>query len=208
MLHALFGMPKARKVWLLRNGPPNGPAGFLVSATRHGVTGTKRRPRFAPCWLKVAVTVCVAFMVTEQVSVPEHAPPQPAKVEPPAGVAVSVTTVPLLKLAKQVAPQLMEPTLLVTTPAPVPCLVIDSAKVWACCVKVAVTVCAAFIVTEQVRVPEQAPPHPVKIEPPAGVAVSVTTVPLLKLAKQVAPQLMKPSLRDTVPAPGPWLGFE
>ena len=49
------------------------------------------------CTLKVAVTDVAAFMVTEHVPVPEHPPPlQPAKVEPPAGAAVSVTDVPLL----------------------------------------------------------------------------------------------------------------
>ena len=47
--------------------------------------------------LKDAVTVTDAFNVTEQVPVPEHPPPlQPAKVLPAAGVAVNVTTVPLL----------------------------------------------------------------------------------------------------------------
>ena len=36
-----------------------------------------------------------AVMATLQVPVPEQAPLQPAKVEPPAGEAVSVTLVPL-----------------------------------------------------------------------------------------------------------------
>jgi hypothetical protein len=44
-------------------------------------------------------------------------------------------------------------------------------------VKVAVTDRAAFIVTVQVPVPEQAPLQPVKFVPVAGVAVSVTRVP-------------------------------
>ena len=43
------------------------------------------------------MTDVAAFMVTAQVPVPEQPPPlQPANVEPPAGAAVSVTTVPLL----------------------------------------------------------------------------------------------------------------
>jgi len=51
-----------------------------------------------------------------------------------------------------------------------------SAKV--CGVKVAVTVAAAVSVTVHEPVPEQPPLQPVKIEPVAGVAVSVTAVPL------------------------------
>jgi len=49
------------------------------------------------CTSKAAVTEVAALIVTEQVPVPEQPPPlQPAKVEPPAGAAVSVTDVPLL----------------------------------------------------------------------------------------------------------------
>jgi hypothetical protein len=46
--------------------------------------------------LNVAVTVTAAVTVTVQEPVPEQLPPlQPVKVEPVAGVAVSVTAVPL-----------------------------------------------------------------------------------------------------------------
>jgi len=69
----------------------------------------------------VAVTVVAAETVTAQVPVPEHPPPlQPLKVEPAAGVAVRVTAVPLVKLAEQVAPQLIPAGALVTVPLPVP----------------------------------------------------------------------------------------
>src|SRR5439155_402179 len=83
-------------------------------------------------------------------------------VEPAAGAAVSVTAVPLAKLAEQVAPQVMPAGLLVTVPAPAPALETVSVKV--CRVKVAVTVVAAESVTVQAPVPEHPPPlQPLKV---------------------------------------------
>lgn len=49
---------------------------------------------FVPEVLNVAVTFCPAFIATVQVPVPLHDPPQPAKLEPEAAEAVSVTLVP------------------------------------------------------------------------------------------------------------------
>ena len=75
------------------------------------------------------------------------------------------------------APQEMPTGALVTVPLPVPALLTVSAKVWA--VKVAATERAALMVTEQeVAVPVHAPLQPLKVEPAAGVAVSVTAMPL------------------------------
>src|SRR5262245_61282716 len=68
--------------------------------------------------LKVAVTARAAVIDTEQVEVPEHAPLQPANVEPLAAAAVRVTDAPLAKLALQVAPQLMAAGDEVTVPDP------------------------------------------------------------------------------------------
>src|SRR5947199_7739100 len=155
------------------------------------------------CRVKVAVTVVAALRVTVQAPGPEQPPPvQPLKVEPPAGAAVSVTAVPLAKLAAQVAPQVMPAGLLVTVPAPVPALETVSVKV--CRVKVAVTVVAPESVTVQGPVPAQPPPlQPPKVEPAAGAAVSVTAVPLVKLAAQVAPQSMPAGELVTVPLPVP-----
>src|SRR5207247_4372930 len=151
---------------------------------------------------KVAVTVVAAMRVTVQVPVPEHPPPlQPVKVEPAAGVALRVITVPLAKLAVHVAPQLIPAGALVTVPLPVTDGVTVRVKV--CSVKVAVTVVPAESVTTQVPVPEQPPPlQPAKGEPAAGVAVSVTAVPLAKLAVHVAPQVIPAGALVSVPAPG------
>src|SRR5438445_771771 len=152
--------------------------------------------------VNVAVTVVAALRVTVQAPGPEQPPPvQPLKVEPAAGAAVSVTAVPLVKLAAQVAPQVMPAGALVTAPLPVPALLTVSVKVG---VKVAVTVVAAEMVTVQVPVPEQPPPvQPAKVEPAAGAAVSVTVVPLAKLAAQVALQSMPAGELVTVPLPVP-----
>jgi len=80
--------------------------------------------------VKVAVTVVAAETVTTHDPVPEHPLPlQPVKVEPAAGAAVSVTAVPLAKLAEQAAPQVIPAGLLVTVPVPVPALETVRAKV-------------------------------------------------------------------------------
>jgi hypothetical protein len=55
-------------------------------------------------------------MVTVQGPAPVQAPPQPAKVDPPAGLAVSVTELAVGKAAVQVFPQLMPLGALVTVP--------------------------------------------------------------------------------------------
>jgi hypothetical protein len=69
---------------------------------------------------------------------------------------------------------------------------------------VAVTDCVEFIVAEQVvAAPLQAPLHPENVEPPAGVAVSVTTVPEVRVTLQVVPHEMPPLDEVIVPPPGP-----
>lgn len=200
-MQALLGIVNPREVCPPKNGPPKGPFVSRVSAMRHGVAGTKLRPG-GPIWANVANIVRAEFMVTVHVCVPVQAPLHPVNVDPDAGTVVSVTVLPLVKFAEHVTPQLMDPSLLVTVPPPVPCLLTVRTNV---CVKIADTVCAEFMVTVHACMPEQAPLHPAKTDPGAGSAVSVTVVPLLKFAVHVTPQLMDPSLLVTVPFPAPCL---
>ena len=78
-------------------------------------------------------------------------------------------------------------------------------RVKVCRVKLAVTERSPVTVRVHGPVPEQAPDHPEKAEPTAGVAVRVTEVPVVKLAEQVLPQLMSEGELVTVPAPLPAL---
>ena len=73
-------------------------------------------------FVNCAVTLRAWLIVTVQVPVPEQpAPDQPANVEPSLpGVAVNVTTVPLVYPNEQAGGQLMPLGLLVTVPLPVP----------------------------------------------------------------------------------------
>jgi hypothetical protein len=74
-----------------------------------------------PTQSNVAVISTGAFMVTVQVPVPEHPPPdQPAKTEPENGWAVRVTSVPSGKDDEQLGPQCIPAGGLVTSPDPVP----------------------------------------------------------------------------------------
>jgi hypothetical protein len=74
--------------------------------------------------LNVAVTDTAPFTGTIQVLVPLQPPPdQPANIDPLEGVAVRVTWMPEVKLASQVAPQLIPVGLEVTVPVPLPVFV-------------------------------------------------------------------------------------
>ena len=87
--------------------------------------------------LKLAVALFPAAMITVQLElVPLHAPLQPVKVLPLAGVAVSVTVEPAARLAAQVPEvvlallvQLRLPGLLISAPEPLPVALSVSAKV-------------------------------------------------------------------------------
>ena len=70
--------------------------------------------------------------------------------------------------------------------------------------KVAVTDSATFITTLQAPRPEQAPPHPAKVDPPAARVVKATVIPPGKFAEQVVPQLIPSGALITVPEPFPF----
>ena len=134
-----------------------------------------------------------------------HPPPaQPAKVEFAPGVAVSVTCVPVAKLALQLVPQLIPAGWLVTVPVPFPERpTLNVGSLWLA-VKVAVTFSLALSVTTQVEpLPHPPPVQPANDELAPGFALRVTTVLGSKLALQVCPQLMPDGLLVTVPVPEP-----
>lgn len=86
------------------------------------------------------------------------------------------------KLALQVCPQLMPEGLLVTLPLPVPLkATVSTGEV----LKLAMTEVFCVKLTLQTPVPLHAPDQPAKKEFAVGDAVSVTWVPLEKLAVQV-----------------------
>ena len=131
------------------------------------------------CGVKVAVPALTADagMVKEHVPVPVQVPPlQPVKTNPAEGVAVSTTGVPELKLVEQVpVVQLIPAGLLVTVPEPATVTLVAKEAVS----KLALTNCTEFIVTVHDPVPVQAPLHPVKVDPAAATAFSVTELPWL-----------------------------
>src|SRR2546427_401730 len=131
-------------------------------------------------WVKLALKACAALIVKTHAPVPLHpAPLQPVNTEPLAGAAVKVTDVPLANEALHVAPQSMPAGLLVSVPLPLPVFVTVRAYTYNC-VKVALTACAAVIVTTHVPVPlHPAPLQPLNTEPADGLAVRVTIVPLI-----------------------------
>jgi len=164
---------------------------------------------------KVPVTVRAWSMVTEQLPLPLHAPPQPMKA-PVFACDVSVTVVPSVKLASQ-APVLDAPVQVqpipegveVTSPAPVPPSDTVSWRV-ATGSNRAVTPCGPDIVTWQLPVPLQAPDHPANPLPAAAVATSCTLLPSPKVALHdplvptpVLTQLTPAGTEDTVPPPVP-----
>lgn len=149
--------------------------------------------------LKVAPTDLLAVIATEHLPTPRQAPVQPTNAAPVAGVAVSCTTDPSVKLAVHAVPQSIPVGLLVTVPLLVPAFVIVKLTR---AMKLAVSDVAALTVTEHVdAAPVQAPPQPANTAAVAGVAVNVITVPGAKPAAHTLGQLIPGGLLVSVPGP-------
>jgi hypothetical protein len=150
------------------------PAGVLVTVPRPLVettSGTAAGPS-----TNRADTTRGALIVTAHVlPVPVQAPVQPAKTQPPAGVAVNVTSVPTRKLALHALPHEIPAGALETVPFPS----VETARGWEVAPpNDAVTPRSASTFTTHVGpVPEHTPPQPRNDDPASGVAVSVTSVP-------------------------------
>src|SRR5262245_8809902 len=108
---------------------------------------------------------------------PAQAPLQDEKSEPAAGVAVSVTHVPLRYDSEQSAPQSMPAGSETTVPVPGPVLAtatVNRGKNSAISIR-----SPDMTRTQGLPWPAHSPNHDVKTKPAAGLAVSVTTVPFV-----------------------------
>jgi hypothetical protein len=155
----------------------------------------------------VAVQLRLLDIVTDP-SAQSALPLHPVKVEPDAAVAVSLTDVPLEKLAWQAVPHEIPAGWLTTVPLPSPAFCVASAYVDGggadASENVAEMLTATLPLVTHGSVPAHPPPvHPVNTEPDAAVAVSVTRRPAGKLSAQSLPQLMPVGLLTTVPPPVP-----
>jgi len=144
---------------------------------------------------------------TVQGVVPGQATPvplHPAKLEPLAGIAVSVTDVPPGNEAEHVGSHVIPVELDVTVPLPEPALMIVSVGLGGRRVNVAVADASAVSVTVQVvpDCPAQTPLHVENVWLILGEAMTVTTVPVGAVRLHVIPQLMPSGdVEVTVPAP-------
>ncbi len=179
------------------------PAGELVTVPVPGPPSVTDSFSDPVSRLNVAVTFVFSVSTIVHTLVPLHAPLHPAKEDPDAGAAVSVTLVSALKVALHVEPQLMPAGALVTVPRPEPARVTERVSALVSRLKVAVTAVLLVRVTVHLPVPEHAPDHPAKADPEAGEAVSVTLVFWSNVALHVEPQLIPVGELITVPTPVP-----
>ena len=156
--------------------------------------------------LKTAVTAFASSMLTLQAPFPLQSPSQPAKVDPGAGVAVSVAVEPFASVTEHVPGQVIP--LPETDPLPEPPRPTFSAKGPGLS-KVALTPTLANspAVKVQVPVPEQAPPQPTNVAPASGEAFSVPVEPVTNDALHLVGQSIVEALTsDGDPEPVTWPG--
>src|SRR3954469_19814540 len=91
-------MAKSRVPPRASKGAPNGPAGFLVSALRQGVTGTNCK---APSWVKIPVTVVFAPSVRQPEASSDELEFHPVRAHPTLGTAEKHTRRPSVKLLSE-----------------------------------------------------------------------------------------------------------
>src|SRR5664279_4014749 len=135
----------------------------------------------------------------------ESQPLQTTALEPGSATALRVTALPASNSASQVPPQLIPAGELVTVPVPLPLLVTLSR--WDSSAKAAVTSLAALIVTLHSFDPtiESQPLQTTALVLGPAAPTRITSVPSVKAASQVAPQLMPAGELVTVPVPVPLL---
>src|SRR4051812_46105303 len=154
---------------------------------------------------KAAPSCRSAPTVTWQVPVPEHAPVQPEKVEPDAGVAVRTTLALSSNWAVQAAPQSIPAGAEEIRPDPAQ----EGVRVPVCfpagaggsATKVTNTFTSAVSLTAHPPRPVQPPPQPANLQPGSGAGVSTTCVPSASSAEQARPQSIPAGLERTVPEP-------
>jgi len=156
--------------------------------------------------VNAASTVVSAESVNVHVGLVVHAPAlfQLVKVEPAAGVAVRVT-LPCGREAVHVAPQLMPAGDEVTEPVPLPVLLVTVRLTGGGASNAAFTLVLALSVNVQTGSVVQLPAfvQPAKVEPAAGLAVSVMLLPVGNAAEHVAPQSIAAGFDVTDPLPLP-----
>jgi hypothetical protein len=152
---------------------------------------------------KVALTEESPSSVMLHAPVPEHAPDQPAKALPDAGVAVSATGVPAANDAAHCVPQSMPAGFETTAPLPT-VLTINPCVAGRCWSKFAVTVVGAVRWTSQLPVPEHPPPcQPANTEPEPATADSTTVASESNVAVHVDGHCRPTGKEVTTPVPGP-----
>ena len=169
-----------------------------------------RAGELEPVFVKIAVTLWSAFMTRTPAPTPEHAPLQPANVEPLLAVAINDTGVVSRNIKLHAEGQVVEPSLTSAVPLPVPPseMVRRTSGSWlsGIFVKVAVTAWFEVIVISQAlrfTVPGHVPSHPANVEPTPEVAGTDTAAPEAYHALQSAIRLNDAVESLIVPVPLP-----